>query len=67
MFPSSTSQLSVAFLALTLTVALAGQEQQAGRGDAGRGGRGGRGNVQLPDGDGRDMVNATWAGVTAST
>jgi virginiamycin B lyase len=62
MVPSSKSQLSVAFLALALTVALTGQEQQAGRGDAGRGGRGGRGNVQLPDGDGRDTVTASCGG-----
>ena len=33
MLQSSKSQLSLAFLALTLTVAVTGQEQQAGRGD----------------------------------
>jgi virginiamycin B lyase len=48
-------QLATGFLVVTLTVALTGQEPQAGRGA----GRGGRGNVQLPDGDGRDTVNAT--------
>jgi len=49
-------------LSVVLTVALAGQERQGGRGEPAPGGRGGRGNVQLPEGEGRDTVNATCAG-----
>jgi virginiamycin B lyase len=54
-----TVELGAAFLGLILTAALTAQATQ-NQTPAGRGG--GRGAVQLPDGEGRDTVNATCGG-----
>ncbi|HEX6214469.1 MAG TPA: hypothetical protein VFZ38_06615, partial [Vicinamibacterales bacterium] len=58
---SGKPELAIAVIALAFVAALSAQGRQ-GEPGAPQGGRGGRGNVQLPDGDGRDTVNATCGG-----
>src|SRR4029450_9542021 len=61
MHRSGRAELAIAAVALAFVATLSAQGRQAEPGSA-QGGRGGRGNVQLPDGDGRDTVNATCGG-----
>ena len=61
MYRSGRTELAIAAVALAFVATLSAQGRQGEPGGA-QGGRGGRGNVQLPDGDGRDTVNATCGG-----
>jgi virginiamycin B lyase len=58
---SGRPELAIAVISLALVAALSAQGRQGDPG-APQGGGGGRGNVQLPDGEGRDTVNATCGG-----
>ena len=61
MFRSGKSELATVLVTLAFVATLSAQGRQ-GEPGPGQGGRGGRGAVQLPDGEGRDSVNATCGG-----